>query len=339
MTRDVDSSTVSPGAVVTVHTQPADNGDKTAVRVFAFGRRADGTALTTADAAGPFAVERLIRDGRVDREAAQSLFPRATIRAVRILQNAPGRRSPQATDLGSAVCSVPANSELLVRASVTPPEGRPPDLPGPTLTLMKALSVEGCAMVWIDPESHALRGSAECRLLTDIVEFHREARTRAAASGLRRPDWMPLEYAHLVDAPTTVKRVIDQGWPGHWQADLVKLEFHQITNITVLCTACHTLYDQQKTLSPAVVAAAARALWARPHAKDALLSFVRGSLRMRSGHTPDGTNIALAVNLLATYHPGEAPFDVSPDGQLKKHIRFGVDPILGAIHGRMLDEP
>ncbi|MGW9211071.1 hypothetical protein ACWGR4_29335 [Embleya sp. NPDC055664] len=293
------------------------------VEVRVLGHHATGERLRPEEARSPIDVGELVRDGMVDSSVITRAFPGAHVRHGRCL-SAPPRPLPEG-DLAHGVVDVPADSPLLPQ----PPKPAPntfdrPDMTSPTKRLMEALGRIGCALGLVDPDAHASPGDDLHRLLRVLRDVHTTTGEEARGEGLELGLVMPLEYAHIEDRPATMARVNEEGWPVDWRLEVASGEFDRITNITVLCTNCHTLFDQRRTLPRSVVEAAARAVWATAAAGDALDEFIRASLAMRSKHKPDLVNVALAAALLREHHPGRPPYVISP--QARPDERFTVNP-------------
>lgn len=200
-----------------------------------------------------------------------------------------------------------------------------PRLSGPLRRLRDRLKLGGCAVASLAAVSRVDEFLAEDDPAFDVMTWlwrmHPPVELQPALGSVL------LDVAHLQDRPRVRDRVREEGWPLLWQPDQADEEFHWITGWVILCKTCHSLYDSKPRLvSERIVCAAQRQMWTTPIAGAALKSFVEASLGHRSGHKPDGINVALVVDLLHRYHGARKPFVVNPRPRKLRGMSYVVDP-------------
>lgn len=211
---------------------------------------------------------------------------------------------------------------------------RPP-MPKPLAVALDLLKPKGCALEHLDLEDLDFLASLDAPLsaeslllLAQLNTHHRSFPHRELSDHVR--DTL-LERAHIVDWPE-IRAMPPQ---MHWELGELDRVFHHWTNVTILCTTCHRLYDHEsKPLPQELVRRARTKVLSTDTGRRALELFIERTLAMRDGrndiHSPAA---ASALFELRKLHPGGSePISVMPWPKQMRLFRSHVDPVAGQIN-------
>lgn len=211
---------------------------------------------------------------------------------------------------------------------------RPP-MPKPLTVALDLLKSEGCALGHLDLEDldflaslGAPLSAESLRLLAQLNTHHRSFPHRELSDRVR--DTL-LERAHIVDWPEIRAMPPQMDW-ALGELDRV---FHHWTNVTILCTTCHPVYDHESKLIPQELVRRARIkVLGTDSGRRALELFIERSLAMRDRRN-DIQSLAAAAALFELHKlhlGGSEPISVMPWPKKMRLFRSHVDPVAGQIN-------
>lgn len=208
-------------------------------------------------------------------------------------------------------------------------------MPKPLAVALDLLRSEGCALGHLDLEDLDLLASLgaplsaeSLRLLVQLNTRHRSFPHRELSDRVRDT---VLVRAHIVDWPE-IRAMPPQ---THWELGGPDRVFHQWTNVTILCTTCHPVYDHESKLIPQELVRLARTkVLGTDTGRRALELFIQRSLAMRAGRNDiHSLDAASALFELHKLHPGGSePTSVMPWPKEMRLFRSHVDPVTGQIN-------